>query len=215
MSRCETAALHRAYRTLSLYFRRRRFKKFSKILQPGSGTKILDVGGYPGTWNCVECPASITILNLEVSPDAQENSLYPLLAGDGRNLHQFKNLAFDIVFSNSVIEHLGTFEDQQRFASEMRRVGQRLWIQTPARGFFIEPHYITAFVHYLPKRWQRRLLRSLSLWGWLTKPNAAQIEALLQEIRLLNGPEMRQLFPDCRIIKERFMGFTKSFIAVR
>src|SRR5216117_3817374 len=123
MSRHETAALHTVYRVLSVYFRRRRFQRFSQVLQPGSGTKILDVGGYVGSWSCAECPANITIVNLEFPPGAQEESPYPLVAGDGRNLHQFKDAAFDIAFSNSVIEHLGTFEDQQKFASEMRRVG--------------------------------------------------------------------------------------------
>src|SRR3954470_20337389 len=105
MNRCETAALHRAYNTLSLYFRRRRFEKFSEFLQPRAGTRILDIGGCVGSWTSVECPASITILNLEVPTDAPANSPYPLLAGDGRNLSQFKDAAFYVVFSNSVIEH--------------------------------------------------------------------------------------------------------------
>src|SRR4051812_16907233 len=134
MKRCETSALHSVYRTLSLHFRRRRFQRFSQVLQPGCGTKILDVGGTAGSWSSVECPASITILNTDIPPGAQDQSPYPLVIGDGRHLDQFKDAAFDIVFSNSVIEHLGTFEDQRQFASEMRRVGRRLWIQTPARG---------------------------------------------------------------------------------
>jgi len=51
---------------------------------------------------------------------------------------------FDICFSNSVIELVGSFEDQRKFANEIRRVGRKLWVQTPARSFFFEPHYLYA-----------------------------------------------------------------------
>ncbi len=57
-----------------------------------------------------------------------------------------------VVFSNSVIEHVGTWEDQQAFAAEVRRVGRRLWV--PAYECPIEPHYLAPLVHYLPKEVQ-------------------------------------------------------------
>lgn len=41
---------------------------------------------------------------------------------------------FDLVYSNSVIEHLGTWEKQQAFAAEARRVGRGYWIPTPGQG---------------------------------------------------------------------------------
>jgi hypothetical protein len=49
---------------------------------------------------------------------------------------------YDIAFSNSVIEHVGDWERQAAFASEIRRVGKNLWIQTPAKECPIEPHYL-------------------------------------------------------------------------
>ena len=101
--------------------------------------------------------------------------------------------------SNSVIEHLSSFERQQAFASEARRVGRALWIQTPAKEFFIEPHLLAPFIHYFPVSFQRRLIRHFTIWGLVTKPSPAAIESFLQEVRLISFGEMQQLFPDCKI----------------
>jgi len=76
---------------------------------------------------------------------------YTYVLGDGTNL-KYADREFDIAYSNSVIEHLSAYKNQQKFANEMRRVGQKVWCQTPARWFFIEPHYITPFIHFFSKR---------------------------------------------------------------
>jgi len=47
---------------------------------------------------------------------------------------------FDLVFSNSVIEHVGDFERMRQFVHEARRVAKSYWIQTPSKWFPIEPH---------------------------------------------------------------------------
>ena len=94
-------------------------------------------------------------------------------------------------------------------------MGRGLFVQTPARRFFFEPHLLTPFVHWLPRRWQRRLLRNFTVWGWLARPVPAQVERHLVETRLLGLGEMRRLFPDCEIRCERFLGLTKSYVAVR
>ena len=114
-----------------------------------------------------------------------------------------------------MIEHLGTLENQETFARECRRVGRRLWVQTPARSFFIEPHLLTPFIHYLPAGLQRRLIRNFSVWGLLTRPTARQLQDFMTEVRLLNRREMQGLFPDCQIVSEKIAGLVKSYIAVR
>ncbi len=47
------------------------------------------------------------------------------------------------------------------------------------------------------------------------KPTPEEREAFLDEVRLLSYREMRLLFPDCQILRERFLFLTKSYIAVR
>jgi hypothetical protein len=38
---------------------------------------------------------------------------------------------------------------------------------------------------------------------------------LAEEVRLLSFSEMKRLFPDCEIHRERVFGFVKSLIAIR
>ena len=62
----------------------------------------------------------------------------------------FEDGAFDIVFSNAVIEHVGGRERQRQFVSEALRVGRRVFITTPNRRFPIEVHTRLPLVHWLP-----------------------------------------------------------------
>jgi len=207
--------IHSLYALISPWFRRRRMARFAAVMRPTEQTQILDVGGYPGCWPEGECSAQVTCVNPDRTTGYVASARRRMLHGDGCAL-AFEERSFDIGYSNSVIEHLGTWERQQQFAAELRRVGNALWVQTPARWFFIEPHLIAPFIHYLPKAAQRPLLRWFTVWGWLTRPTPAQVDAFLAEVRLLTAAEMRALFPDCRLERERFLGvFTKSYIAVR
>jgi Methyltransferase domain len=197
-------------------FRARRMKAFAQMLHPSERSTILDIGGYPVTWSHFPQKPSVVTLNLHAVDFVQTPDFPPIQTaiGDGCRL-EYADESFDIVFSNSVIEHLGSFERQNAFASEARRVGRSLWVQTPAKEFFVEPHLLTPFIHFFPISFQRRLIRHFTTWGIVTKPSPVAVEAFLQEVRLLSFAEMQQLFPDCVIRRETFLGFTKSYIAIR
>ena len=139
---------------------------------------------------------------------------FEFVVGDGCKLG-YSDQSFDVLYSNSVIEHVGTYERQQAFAAEARRVGRAVWIQTPARCFLIEPHLVTPFIHFLPRALQSHLLRYCTVWGLMTKPSPRQVKEFLDEVRLLTYAEMQRLFPDCEIRREKFLGMTKSYIAIR
>jgi hypothetical protein len=142
--------IHDVFAKVSPRFRRRRMADFMARFRPYRGTRILDVGGYPAFWAETSTEAHITILNIhpfEVTGAMQDRCA--AVVGDGTNL-PFKDGGFDIVFSNSVIEHLRNWEAQQQFAREVRHVGRRYWVQTPAHEFFVEPHLLTPCVHWLP-----------------------------------------------------------------
>ena len=143
-------SIHDVYHKLSLRFRRERMRRFFDVMAPTEQTRILDIGGYPWVWDeCgFEVTSKFTILNPHLPPLAKgyQGPQYDLVLGDGTAL-EYADGEFDIVFSNSVIEHLGTFEKQTAFANECMRVGKRYWVQTPAQEFPIEPHYIAPFIH--------------------------------------------------------------------
>jgi hypothetical protein len=173
---------------------------------------VLDIGGTPQTWSHeVQARAEffVTLVNIRRNPDAHGERMLSL-QGNATAL-PFPDKAFDIAFSNSVIEHVGSWEDQQAFAREARRVARKLWIQTPARSFPLEPHLLAPFIQYLPKSLQHRLAR-FTPRGLMT-PEV--VHEIVDEVRLLTHRELKLLFPDCLILRERFLGLTKSYIAVR
>jgi hypothetical protein len=201
---------------VSPIFRTKRVRRFLETFRPDRNVRILDVGGTPQFWT-VPVEAHITLLNLKPLEDYELAYLQPnmtAVVGDATRL-PFEDREFDIVFSNSVIEHVATYENQQAFAREAQRVGKGYWVQTPAYEFPVEPHYFTPFVHWLPKNWQRRLLRNFTLWGIMGRPNKAVVEMALAELRLLTRMEFRSLFPEAELWIERCLDLPKSYTAFK
>ena len=198
--------------------RRRRFALLLSLLSdtPGDSLRLLDVGGTQEFWMMMSGGAPprvhITLLNLQ-RPHASQPG-FDAVQGDARDLSRYADRTFDIVFSNSVIEHLGPhFEDQRRMANEIRRVGKRYFVQTPNRYFPVEPHFLLPVFQFWP--------RSLRVWtithfnvGWYRRfvdEQAARRE--VESISLLSEKQVKQLFPDARIYREKFLGLTKSLVA--
>ena len=73
---------------------------------------------------------------------------------------------------------------------------------------------LTLFIHLLPSKLEKRLLRNLTVWGVLVRPTRRGCNEFVDEVRLLDARELRGLFPGARIRRERFLGLTKSLIAV-
>jgi len=137
-------------RYLTEGMRKKRMRQFLSIMMPSSQEVILDIGGYPELWAQCGYKGKIVFLNLE-KPETYRaippNCSY--IQGNGCCLN-FPDKSFDIVFSNSVIEHVGNWENQKAFAHETSRVGKRYWIQTPNKSFPIEPHFNFPFFQFFP-----------------------------------------------------------------
>ena len=207
--------IYQLYRRLQPGFRQKRIQWFLQLFHPHKNTRILDVGGYLYDWDgVVPIESQITLLNLSHQAALNLPARFTLEVGDARHLAH-ADRSFNIAYSNSVIEHLRTFEDQQKFAAEIRRVGRNVFVQTPNRWFFIEVHFVTIFVHFLPWWLARKIIRFCSFRGLFRAGDNVDLGELAAELRLLDRKEMQQLFPDCEIHREKWFGLTKSLIAVR
>jgi hypothetical protein len=111
------------------------------------------------------------------------------------------------VFSNSVIEHMGAFGEQARFAKEVRRVGRRYFVQTPNRWFPLEPHYLVPGFQFLPVFVQKWLHTHCDL-GNIRKTEP------FGTIRLMTRNELQELFPGAHILPERVGPLVKSWYVV-
>jgi hypothetical protein len=203
--------------SLANRLRNRRFQEFetfvNRLPRP---VNILDVGGTNAFWEqrgwAGRRDIRIVTLNLEAEPQRFDN-VEPSI-GDATNLCQFGNRSFDIVFSNSVIEHLFNFENQRKMAVEVQRVGKAYWVQTPNFWFPVEPHFHIPAWQWLPFSLRVALIRRWRC-GWRGPcPDPVRARELVSELRLLSRAEMISLFPEARLIPERIGGLVKSWTAV-
>jgi hypothetical protein len=211
--------IHDLFQIIFKIWRNKRYNLFLNKIQPGPSDVLLDIGRNAYFWLLHPQPvARIDIFNfkkIEFDESKAPNHRIKTIVGDCCNI-SMPDKSYDIVYSNSIIGHLGTWERQKQFASEARRIGKKLWIQEAAYECPIEPNYLTPFIHFLPHSVQRRLLRWFTVWGWLTRPSPERVNEAIEHVRLLRRSEMAELFPDCTIYTERLFGiFPKCHIAVR
>jgi hypothetical protein len=195
--------------------RRRRFAMLQRLLAAvPHPVRILDVGGRQGYWDVAapDFDAHVTLLNVE--PQAVTRAGFEFALGDARSLARFGDKSFDLVFSNSVIEHVGDRSDQQAVADEIRRVGVRYYVQTPNYGFPIEPHFLFPGFQFLPVSARVALLTRFQL-GWMPRtPDPEEARRVVESVRLLRERDLAALFPDGELHRETFAGLTKSLIVV-
>jgi hypothetical protein len=205
-------------RSLASRLRRRRFWLLAGFFtrRPAPIT-VLDLGGTQAYWQNMLSAAPllaklhVTLLNLQ--PQAVSLPNFVSLVGDARALPQFAERQFDLVFSNSTLEHVGSFDDQAHMAAEVQRLGQAYYVQTPNRYFPLEPHFLFPFFQFLPLGLRVGLVRRFRL-GWFPKlPDPQEALAAVASIRLLTKAELQTLFPTAALAEEKFLGLTKSFIA--
>jgi hypothetical protein len=204
--------------SLGYALRKKRFQVFERLINQNfpenQEIKVLDVGGASYFWKDKDLVKSgrlqITLLNLQ--PEYELPYGIKSVVGDATDLSQFEDKHFDLVFSNSVIEHLYTWENQQKMAQECKRVCKKYYIQTPNKHFFIEAHYVIPFVQYIPKKLTYSILTKTKL-SRMRKWEPKDATQYLNEIRLINNKEMEKLFPGAKIYKEKMLGMTKSFTA--
>ena len=200
---------------VSLRVRRLMFRRFLELMQPAPDTTILDLGvtsdaGSPEA-NFFEqwYPHRERIVAAGVEDASHLERRYPGVRFARIVPHArlpFSDRQFDIVFSNAVVEHAGSRQQQRAFVDEVQRVGRRFFITTPNRWFPIELHTALPLFHYLPPGIHRRILSALGHDDW----------ACEERLNLLDTRSLRSLFgesDEVTIARVRLAGIVSNLVA--
>jgi SAM-dependent methyltransferase len=207
--------------------RARRAALFHQYLCPTQEDKILDLGSEDGSYIAGIVPFRKNVFIADIDPEMLSRGRacygFQTVLLDESGMLPFENGYFDIVHCNSVIEHVtvdkkqqwslqslkefteAAFERQKQFANEIRRVGKSYFVQTPNKNFIFESHTWLPLVQFLPRPFLIKTIRFLNKW-WVKKTSP--------DWNLLTAKQMKELFPDAVIIRERVWGLTKSLIAI-
>ena len=212
-------------RSFSHWARKRRFKMIEEVIQqllrnrPGP-VQVLDVGGRAQYWRLMDKSlydkVTVTLLNLDEGENFWENAPEGLMidakVGDGCDMWNISDQAFDLCHSNSVIEHVGSLQNMARFADETRRVARAYYHQTPNLFFPIEPHYGVPFLHWLPGPLRASLTTRYKLGYGIQSETFREALSVIDHIEIVTPGLMRRLFPGAQMRHERFMFLSKSVI---
>lgn len=191
-----------------------------KYLDQNQTCTILDLGGtveYWKTWSEVFDLSKVEVICLNMFDQPADPAMPNVrgIKGDACNLEAYSDQEFDIAFSNSCIEHVGGWRNMSRFASELRRVSKSYFVQTPNFWFPIEAHARTPVIHWLPDQITYRL-HMLFKAGFYPKANDVNgAMEIVEDAKLLDHQQMKTLFSDAHIHREKFYGLTKSLVAIR
>jgi len=187
--------------------------------------RLIDMGGTVQYWSRVGLDflksrkTTITVVNLfetEIDFDAVDPEIIRAEVGDACDLKAVADGEYDLSHSNSVIEHVETWENMKRFAAETRRVAPFYYVQTPYFWFPVDPHYYRfPMFHWLPRPVRARLLSSMAIAHAGKLDGIDTASRVVDSARLLDRPQFEFLFPDAKLAFERFFGLKKSMIGVR
>jgi hypothetical protein len=195
--------------------RGRRWEWFADTFTDVESMSVIDLGGTTEAWRRSPVrPAAVHVVNLE--PEADDVPAWIRVdQADACNLPEhIASGEYDLVFSNSVIEHVGGHSQRQRFADMVHALADRHWVQAPYRYFPIEPHWLFPGYQFLPVSARAKVSRHWPLSHTLTSSREESIRQAMS-IELPSLTEMAFYFPDSAIGKERILGIVKSVIAIK
>lgn len=209
-------------RSLAFQARQRRFRHvrqmIEEIISRKGRCRIADIGGTEYYWRISkgyieQAPVNITLINIE--PVQTEGDRFESVVGDATDLSHIDDNAFDLVHSNSVVEHVGNWDRMTKMADNVRRLAPNYFVQTPNFWFPYEPHFRTPLFQYLPEQLRAKLLMTFNL-GFGGRRNS--LDAAMRAVQsacLLDAAQMRTLFPDAELHRERVALMTKSLMMIR
>jgi hypothetical protein len=210
-------------KSISARARAERIKQFSRLIADCalSNATVLDIGGTPEFWrmNAEYIPkgliGNIDVVNLPPVNEQTEviRDIYlRVYAGDALNSLNLHLDHYDIIHSNSVIEHVGNLRSQHIMAKTIQEAGHYFWVQTPAKTFLLEPHSYVPLFPYLPLFARTWIYQHFRLGYMGKEPDWLKARMKCEEMRLLTKRELKLLFPGATLFKERMYGLVKAYI---
>jgi hypothetical protein len=176
---------------------------------------VVDLGGTVDYWTRSPVhPRSVHVLNLQEPPTSVPDWVTVDVADATDPALLSEAGAYDLVYSNSVIEHVGGHQRRKAFAANVAALADRHWVQTPYRYFPVEPHWVCPCMQFLPLHTRARL----GLHWPLVHTRPADLESAIaaqMSVELLDITAMRHYFPTSQIVHDRLAGLVKSVIAVK
>lgn len=173
---------------------------------------VVDLGGHPRFWQASTVrPARVTIVAIEPGELVEPEPWMSLVNADACDTGAVPG-SYDLVFSNSVIEHVGGPRYRRGFAETVHALAPHHWVQTPYRYFPLEPHFLLPGFQFLPPA-AKVAISTRSPLG--AGRHRADPVAYVMDHELLTITEMRSLFPGSDVVPERWAGLKKSLVAVR
>ncbi len=201
--------------------RKKRFKRIKEVLEgliaERGSVKVLDIGGEIVYWKNMgwqNSAATIYVLNLDPVFDKEQHEGYIQVQGNALKL-PYEMGEFDLVFSNSVIEHVGSKNNQKIFADEVRRVCNNYIIQTPSFWFPLEPHSMIPFFQFIPHTIRALLIMVFNI-NYFPKTKSYQEAIKVSKTTImLTRRGFQKLFPEAAIEVEYLYGISKSYSVYR
>lgn len=213
---------YRNERGIAFNMRRKRGDLFREFIEQRFGhaksLRIVDLGGTELFWKSVgfdflrERGIKITLVNKK-DLAIENQDLFEAVTADATQFGP--HAKYDVCFSNSCIEHVGTISDMKRFSDAVRNAADTYFVQTPSFNFPVEPHFFFVAFHWLPLSVRAWLLRTFSFGHHTRLPDYLGSFMVAQSSQLLTRRLFAAIFHDGRIVRERFFGLTKSYIAVK
>lgn len=204
--------------SLGAKVRMRRWEMFRSAFPMIDNLRVLDLGGTVEAWRRAPVrPRHVTVLNLFEPGESADDWVTPVTGDACRATEALRDAnletTFDVVFSNSLIEHVGGHARRSELAQQVRQLAPRHWVQTPYRYFPLEPHWLFPGMQHMPAA-----VRVQIAMHWpLVHTRPANMDEARRDVlwtELVSIVEMRDYFPTSTILHERVLGITKSIIAV-
>jgi hypothetical protein len=201
-------------RSVSAWTRNRRWNEVLRRFPDLDGLRVVDLGGDVRHWSGAPVqPKEIVFVNLFWQQVDQPG--HRVVVGDACDVPaELSGERFDLVYCNSVIEHVGGHLRRSALAGVVHELADRHWVQTPYRYFPMEPHWVFPGFQFLPF-WARVEITRRWPLGHHRVSDRAKAAEYVARIDLLSRTEMSHYFPTSEIWAERLAGLTKSLVAIR